>query len=148
MLELVIFLLIVIGAAFYGIGPLSWSLLFGLSLLYYSYFTTPAIIGLLLLWPLFIGLVLFLNFTTLRRRYISTHIVKWARNVLPEISDTEREALEAGTVSWDGELFSGNPQDKATFKAPSNPGAYRLFISVKDGNKHTAHANIPFWVEE
>ena len=25
------------------------------------------------------------------------------------MSDTEREALEAGTVWWDGELFTGNP---------------------------------------
>jgi acyl-CoA dehydrogenase len=30
-------------------------------------------------------------------------------NLLPAISDTEREALEAGTVWVDGELFSGNP---------------------------------------
>ncbi|UZE96326.1 acyl-CoA dehydrogenase [Alkalimarinus alittae] len=109
MLVLVMFLLIVIGAAFYGIGPVGWSAFFGLSLVYYSFFTSPSLICLLLLWPLFIGLVLFLNFTALRRQYISTPIAKWARDVLPEISDTEREALEAGTVSWDGELFSGNP---------------------------------------
>ena len=25
------------------------------------------------------------------------------------MSDTEREALEAGTVWWDGELFTGKP---------------------------------------
>ncbi len=35
----------------------------------------------------------------------------------------------------------------ATLKAPKREGAYRLFISVKDGKKHTAHANIPFYVE-
>jgi acyl-CoA dehydrogenase len=29
--------------------------------------------------------------------------------VVPEISQTEREALEAGTVWWDGDLFSGKP---------------------------------------
>ncbi len=31
------------------------------------------------------------------------------RNLLPQISATEREALEAGTVWADGELFSGRP---------------------------------------
>ena len=31
------------------------------------------------------------------------------RKVLPPMSQTEREAIEAGTVWWDGELFSGRP---------------------------------------
>ena len=45
-------------------------------------------------------------------------------------------------------LFPENGDRGATFKAPKRPGAYRLFISIKDGNNHTAHANIPFWVEQ
>lgn len=32
-----------------------------------------------------------------------------ARNLLPKISDTERQALEAGQVWIDGEIFGGNP---------------------------------------
>ena len=45
-------------------------------------------------------------------------------------------------------LFPDGAQNSTTFKAPSQPGAYRLFISIDDGNDHTAHANIPFWVDE
>ncbi len=45
------------------------------------------------------------------------------------------------------DLFISSSNENAEFKAPSKSGAYRLFISVKDGNKHTAHANIPFFVE-
>ncbi len=44
-----------------------------------------------------------------RRDYISRPIFGWARKVLPEMSDTEREALEAGDVWWDADLFAGNP---------------------------------------
>ncbi len=44
-----------------------------------------------------------------RRDMISKPIFAWARRVLPSMSDTEREALEAGDVWWDADLFTGNP---------------------------------------
>ena len=45
-------------------------------------------------------------------------------------------------------LFSEGMGSTITFLAPSQSGAYRLFIYVDDGHLHTAHANIPFWVED
>ena len=45
----------------------------------------------------------------LRLQYFSRPIFKLFRNALPRMSDTEKDALEAGTVWWDGELFSGSP---------------------------------------
>jgi acyl-CoA dehydrogenase len=44
-----------------------------------------------------------------RRDFITRPIFSWARGVLPAMSDTEREALEAGDVWWDADLFTGNP---------------------------------------
>lgn len=44
-----------------------------------------------------------------RRDHITRPIFRWARNVLPSISETEREAIDAGTVWWDGALFTGDP---------------------------------------
>ncbi|OEE70243.1 acyl-CoA dehydrogenase [Enterovibrio norvegicus FF-33] len=46
---------------------------------------------------------------SLRRRYISDPAFKFFKKVLPPLSITEREAMEAGSVWWDGELFAGNP---------------------------------------
>ncbi len=46
---------------------------------------------------------------TFRRDYLSKPIFHWARQVLPTLSDTEREAIEAGDTWWDAELFAGNP---------------------------------------
>ena len=46
-----------------------------------------------------------------------------------------------------GGLFSEDAGDTITLTAPLQSGAYRLFIYVLDGNNHTAHANIPFWVD-
>lgn len=45
----------------------------------------------------------------LRQQLLSRHIFNWFRSVLPNISQTEQEAIDAGTVWWDGELFSGKP---------------------------------------
>ncbi|HEY5993964.1 MAG TPA: acyl-CoA dehydrogenase [Gallionellaceae bacterium] len=45
----------------------------------------------------------------LRRILISAPVLAIFRKILPQVSPTEQEALDAGTVWWDGELFSGNP---------------------------------------
>ncbi len=44
-----------------------------------------------------------------RRRLYSAPALAFYRRILPPMSETERDALEAGTVWWDGELFSGRP---------------------------------------
>src|SRR5262249_33370435 len=53
-------------------------------------------------------------------RNITRPILSWYRKVLPPISPTERDAIAAGTVWWDAELFSGKPhwEKLRTFAAP------------------------------
>ncbi|HVJ72725.1 MAG TPA: acyl-CoA dehydrogenase [Casimicrobiaceae bacterium] len=45
----------------------------------------------------------------LRRALVSDALLRTFRKVMPTMSQTEREAIESGTVWWDGELFSGRP---------------------------------------
>jgi acyl-CoA dehydrogenase len=45
----------------------------------------------------------------LRRLLVSGFILGVFRNILPQVSQTEQEALDAGSVWWDGDLFGGNP---------------------------------------
>src|SRR4029079_14175986 len=56
---------------------------------------------------------------TLRRNYVSAPVFKFVKGTLPKVSDTETQALEAGTVGFDAELFSGTPDwDKLRSIAP------------------------------
>jgi len=50
-----------------------------------------------------------LNLRVLRERFVTRPFLKNYLRMLPSMSATEREALEAGTVWWDGELFTGGP---------------------------------------
>jgi acyl-CoA dehydrogenase len=61
------------------------------------------------LWLLLAGLWL-LNLRPLRKAIITRPFMKAYLKLLPPMSQTEREALEAGTVWWDGELFTGAPK--------------------------------------
>ncbi len=57
---------------------------------------------------LFVVVVLF-GVPALRRTLVSGAVLNLFRKILPPISATEQEAIDAGTVWWDGELFSGHP---------------------------------------
>ena len=54
----------------------------------------------------------------LRRLLISNRLFSIYRKVMPKLSTTEREALEAGTVWWDAELFSGKPRWRRLLRQP------------------------------
>lgn len=54
-------------------------------------------------------IVVVMGIPFLRRRLVSYPVLMIFRKILPQLSPTEQEALDAGTVWWDGELFSGNP---------------------------------------
>lgn len=54
----------------------------------------------------------------LRRLLISDRLFGWYRKVMPTVSETEQEALDAGTVWWDAEIFSGRPRWRILLKNP------------------------------
>ncbi|MEO8400792.1 MAG: acyl-CoA dehydrogenase [Gammaproteobacteria bacterium] len=60
-------------------------------------------------WLVFLAIILPLSIKSWRYKLISKPILKFYRNVMPTMSRTERDALAAGTVGWEGELFRGNP---------------------------------------
>ena len=51
-----------------------------------------------------------LALTPVRRMVLIAPAYGMVKSILPKVSRTEQEALDAGTVGWDAELFSGRPQ--------------------------------------
>jgi acyl-CoA dehydrogenase len=72
-------------------------------------------------WSNGIVAVILIGFTIapLRRLLISDRLYGVFRKALPRVSKTEQEALDAGTIWWDGELFSGRPRWKELLKVPA-----------------------------
>ena len=56
--------------------------------------------------------------SALRRDFVTRPIYHMAKGVLPEMSDTEAEAIAAGDVWWDAALFSGDPDWQALLDVP------------------------------
>jgi len=81
----------------------------GIAVLAYWIFGDGFVLWKLALTGLF-GLMIVPNLIEVRREKITKPLLEIYRRILPSMSDTEREALEAGNVWWDGELFSGMPE--------------------------------------
>ena len=70
------------------------------------------------LWVVFGAVALFLNFRPLRAQVLTRPVLNIYRRIMPEMSDTEQAALEAGTVWWDRDLFTGDPDWRKLLDAP------------------------------
>src|SRR5277367_2276902 len=102
-------LLVLLGAYWiFGLAPIGWKALISVPF----------------------GVLLFLNIRPLRVRLLTRPFMKKYRKLLPTMSSTEKEALDAGTVWWDGELFTGGPdwQKLMSAKAPALTPVEQAFL--------------------
>ncbi|KIC80243.1 acyl-CoA dehydrogenase [Pseudomonas sp. C5pp] len=79
-----------------------------------------------------------------RRKVFTGPVFKWFQRTLPPMSQTEREAIDAGTVWWDGELFSGRPDWRTllAYPAPQLTEEEQAFI---DGPTEQLCAMVSDW---
>ena len=104
--------------AYHRAGAWVWTAVIGVWLwLFTSYVGLPAAVisG---LWFVFIIVAVLSLPTVLRRAVLGAPLLALFRKILPQVSQTEQEALDAGTVWWDGDLFSGNPDWKKLLAYP------------------------------
>ncbi len=60
-------------------------------------------------WLLFAAVAIPLNISSLRLTYISLPLLTMYRKIMPEMSQTEKEAIDAGTTWFEADLFCGAP---------------------------------------
>jgi len=110
--DTLLWLLLFIGAPLtlaYRRVPLAASTaVLGVLLVAYTFAGDGPVLWKLLLWVVFAALAA-LNVESFRREQVSRRVLAVYRRMLPSMSRTEQDALEAGNVWWEGELFSGAP---------------------------------------
>ena len=85
---------------------------------------------------LIVAVIVIFMVTDIRMSVISRPAFKFFKKVLPPLSQTEREAMEAGDIWWDGELFTGNPdwQKLHSYAKPALSEKEQAFL---DNQVHT-----------
>lgn len=126
------FLTFIVGAgalAWYRASLMQATIAAAAFLFVYSLFGGSALLA-VLGWLVFAAIAVPLNLPTIRRQYLTQPAFAAFREVLPPMSDTEREALAAGTVSWEGALFSGAPdwEEMLAFAPPRLSAEERAFL--------------------
>lgn len=108
----------VIACAYLRTSLLTWTAATAAVLTVFTLVGQPGWISLTLVWLLFLALAVPLNWLPWRRRLLTTPVLKVFETMTPQISETERIALEAGSVGFEGELFSGRPNWRRFVKRP------------------------------
>ncbi len=70
-------------------------------------------------WLTLIGVAVIMNVASIRQKILTVPLLGYVRAVLPPMSQTERDAIEAGTVWWEAELFRGNPDWSKLMSTPA-----------------------------
>jgi acyl-CoA dehydrogenase len=95
-----------------------WALASSLFLVIMTLISESSTLTLIVAWLLFLAIFVPLYARDWRRKILITRLLKFYRKVMPSMSRTEREALAAGSVSWEGDLFQGSPHWEKLLQLP------------------------------
>ncbi|MEW8507710.1 MAG: acyl-CoA dehydrogenase [Candidatus Thiodiazotropha sp.] len=118
LLGLLLLLLTLWGLAYGSARAIVWILLPPILLLSLQLADLVTPLAALPLWMIYTAVLFFYLKPQLRRRWITTPLFNAFQQVMPSMSSTEKEALNAGSVWWDGELFSGQPDWHRLLRQP------------------------------
>lgn len=118
-MEFALLLIVVLGLAFVSVSVWIWTITITAALVLLSIFGQLGIIVLALCWIIFLPVALFAILKKPRQKYFTTPLVKKLQKHIPAISLTEKQAIDAGDVWWEKDLFCGRPNWKKLLSYPA-----------------------------
>lgn len=103
----------------FQLSVLTWTILLGVGALLLNLFGCLSFLAAIVFWPIFLIAATFANLKQYRLRYFIPRVLNTLKKQMPPISATERDAIEAGNVWWEKELFCGRPDWSKLFAIPS-----------------------------
>ncbi|MBE9559575.1 MAG: acyl-CoA dehydrogenase, partial [Proteobacteria bacterium] len=113
-----LFIFIILLSAYLRLPLVVWSLFLAAGLIGYQVFSDTETSQSYLMWTVFAAIVIPLNIKSIRRNLFGKPVYMVMKKLMPTISQTEQEALDAGDVWWEAELFSGKPDFNFLKKLP------------------------------
>lgn len=117
-MELLIILTIAGACAYHRATTLIWGPVMAIGILSVSWYGHPTHMTILLSWLIFYASLAFSFATTLRRKILITPLLGYIKKILPPMSETEKIALNAGDVWFEGDIFRGEFNSQALMKMP------------------------------
>jgi len=117
-LSVVIVIAVTWALAYHRAGALAWTVALAAGAAWLTWFTTTPLALVVAAWIAVALLALLGVLKPVRRAVLTGPLFGLFKKVLPPMSDTERDALEAGSIWFDADLFSGNPDWKKLLAYP------------------------------
>lgn len=117
-------------SSYLRLALIQWSVLLGIGVLAFNLFSSASNTVITVVWLIYLVIIIPLNLPSIRKVFISRIIFRGMKKVMPTISKTEQEALDAGDVWWEAELFNGKPDFDVIrkLKAPELTEEEQAFI--------------------
>jgi acyl-CoA dehydrogenase len=121
-----------------------WTGTLAVMLVGWAFMHAPPAWAIVAAWAVFLPIAILLTVTAVRHKLVMEPLLALYRKIMPGMSDTEREALEAGTVWWEAEIFSGRPDwhHLLGFPAPSLSAEEQAYL---DGPTETLCSMVNDW---
>lgn len=141
--QFLIAVIVIVGLAYLYAPLWIWTLTFLLSLMALHIAGSLSLWVAFFLWAMF-AILCIMNISAIRTFLLTGHAYKLFQKILPMISRTEQEAIDAGEVWWEAQLLQGRPHWENLLSLPK-PSLTKEELHFLENNVETLCAMLDDW---